>query len=391
MSQAPHHPRLFRLGDAGEAVAGIRSLLGTLGLLEDDAVAPGSTFDGAMDRAVRAFQQQRGLTADGIVGPQTYRMLDEARWKLGDRLLTHVPGSLMSGDDVLTLQQRLLDLGFTVGRADGIYGHQTELGVREFQRNIGVPPDGTCGPSTLKALSRLAPRVKGGQPNALRAEEQIRQAGPQLSGKVVVIDAAETRVEEPELAAQAAEITQDLARRVEGRLTATGVQAYLTHPGGKHAATTPTEAERAEFANRTGANLCVSLHLDAADNPDACGVSTYFYGIDARGVRSTDGERFASLVQREIVARTDLVDLRTHTKTWDLLRRTRMAAVRIDVGYITNPGDAARLADPAFRDVVAEAVVVAVQRVYLSPEMDHKTGLLRFSELRQALREAPPA
>jgi N-acetylmuramoyl-L-alanine amidase len=395
MSQVQHqqHQRLFRLGDTGEAVADIRSLLAALDLLPTDDGTPGSetTFDLDMDRAVRAFQQQRGLSVDGIVGPQTYRILDEARWRLGDRLLTHVAGNLMSGDDVLTLQQRLLDLGFRVGRADGFYGHQTELGVREFQRNIGVPADGTCGPSTLKALSRLAPRVQGGQPNALRAEEVIRQAGPQLSGKVVVIDAAEPRVGDPELAAQAALITHDLASRVEGRLTATGVQAYLTHPGGRHAATTPSEVERAEFANRTGANLCVSLQVDAADNPDACGVSTYFYGLDSRGIRSTAGERFASLVQREIVARTDLLDLRSHTKTWDILRRTRMPAVRVDVGYITNRGDAARLADPAFRDVIAEAVVVAVQRVYLSPEADTKTGVLRFSELREALRGSPQA
>jgi N-acetylmuramoyl-L-alanine amidase len=63
-----------------------------------------------------------------------------------------------------------------------------------------------------------------------------------------------------------------------------------------------------------------------------------------------------------------------------------MPAVRIDVGYLTNPGDAARLGDPAFRDVVAEAVVVAVQRMYLSPETDTQTGLLRLDELRAALQ-----
>lgn len=385
----PKHQRLFRIGDAGDAVADIRGLLASLGLLPESGGTTGEVFfDAPMDRAVRAFQQQRGLTVDGIVGPQTFRILDEARWHLGDRLLTHVPGNLMSGDDVLTLQQRLLGLGFRVGRADGLYGHQTELGVREFQRNIGVPADGTCGPSTLKALSRLAPRVQGGQPNALRAEEQIRRAGPQLSGKVVVLDASDSRIEDPELAARAETITTDLVRRIEGRLTATGVQAFLTHPGGD--APQPTEAERAEFANRTGADLCVSVHVDAVANPGACGLATYFYGLDARGVRSTAGERFASLVQREIVARTDLVDLRSHTKTWDLLRRTKMPAVRIDVGYITNPGDAARLSDAAFRDVVAEAVVVSVQRMYLSPETDSKTGVLRLSELREAIRQAPP-
>ncbi len=393
---APRHQRVFRLGDAGIAVEEIRTLLAMLGLLgdaaEDTAPRAGSAvpFDEEVDRAVRAFQQQRGLTADGVVGPLTYRALDEARWRLGDRLLVHVPGNLMCGDDVLTLQQRLLGLGFRVGRADGLFGSQTEQGLRDFQHNIGVPADGTCGPATLKALARLTPRVQGGRPNALRAEEQLRRAGPQLSGKVVVIDAGDPPVTSPELAREAKAITEDLARRIEGRLAATGVQAYLTHPAGGGPDSAPSEVERAEFANRTRADAVVSLHVDASANPDASGVATYFYGLDTHDIRSAVGERFASLVQREIVARTDLADLRTHPKTWDLLRRTRMPAVRVDVGYVTNPGDARRLADPAFRDVLAEAVVVAVQRVYLTPETDSKTGLLRLSELRAAVRRATP-
>ena len=65
-----------------------------------------------------------------------------------------------------------------------------------------------------------------------------------------------------------------------------------------------------------------------------------------------------------------------------------MPAVRVEVGYVTNPEDAARLADPAFRDVVAEAVVVAVQRLYLAPESDPHTGVLRIDQIR-ALRNLP--
>ncbi|MGH8827470.1 MAG: N-acetylmuramoyl-L-alanine amidase, partial [Jiangellaceae bacterium] len=70
-----------------------------------------------------------------------------------------------------------------------------------------------------------------------------------------------------------------------------------------------------------------------------------------------------------------------HAKTWDLLRHTQMAAVRVELGYLTNDGDAARLADADFRDVVAEAVVVAVQRVYLPSNEDAKTGALRLGDL----------
>jgi N-acetylmuramoyl-L-alanine amidase len=383
---APRTRSAFRLGDRGRPVAEIRSRLELLGLVPgrpSAGPAERELFDAELDHAVRAFQQQRGLSVDGVVGVGTYRILEEARWRLGDRLLTLVAGSVMAGDDVVALQQRLLDLGFKVGKVDGRFGQQTERAVRDFQRNVGVPADGTCGPATLKALSRLAPIVRGGSPNALRAEERLRREGPQLSGKIVVVDPSVGRFLDPALRAVADAITADLARRVEGRLVATGVQAFLTNTGG---ADETTEAERAEFANRTDAHLCVSLQVDASDNPGAAGVSTYFYGSEAHGVVSSVGERFAGLVQREIVARTDLADLRSHAKTWDLLRRTRMPAVRVDIGYLTNAGDAARLQDPAFRDVIAEAVVVAVQRVYLDPDHDAQTGLLRLGELREALR-----
>ncbi len=261
MSGTPPQP-VYRRGDTGPAVADVRDRLLLLGLLDR---SPGAQdeFDDALDRAVRAFQQQRGLVVDGAVGPATYRVLDEARWRLGDRLLTFVPGNLLAGDDVVALQQRLLDLGFKVGRVDGRFGSQTEQAVREFQRNVGVPPDGTCGPATLKALSRLAPLVRGGRPNAMRTEERLRRAGPQLTGKVVVVDPGAARMPDPALQEEADAIALDLARRVEGRLIVTGVQAYLTHQGGSAA---PSDIERADLANRTGAHLCISLHVDASDN-----------------------------------------------------------------------------------------------------------------------------
>ena len=58
--------------------------------------------------------------------------------------------------------------------------------------------------------------------------------------------------------------------------------------------------------------------------------------------------------------------------------------MRVDLGYLSNPQDAKRLSDPAFRDQLAEAIIVAIQRLYLSAEDDAKTGTLRISDLRRA-------
>jgi N-acetylmuramoyl-L-alanine amidase len=372
----------YRKGDRGPAVTEIRTKLGLLGLLGD----PDATdhFDDECDRAVRQFQQARGLTIDGIVGRETYVALDEARWRLGDRVLSYTVSHPFVGDDVVELQQRLLEMGFDCNRVDGIFGSSTEAALREFQRNVGVPPDGTCGPQTLKMLDRLVPRAMGGRPDELRESEQLRRAGPALAGKLVVIDpghgGTDRGVEANGLCE--ADVVSELAGLVEGRLSAAGAQAFLTRgPDGSLG-----DDDRASFANAAEADLVVSLHVDADDNPTCHGVATYYYGTQptsdtTRGRRSVVGERLAELVQQEVVARTDFLDCRTHAKSWELLRGTRMPTVRVEVGYLTNPGDAARLASSALLDSVAEGIVAAVGRLYLPAEADVMTGELRIPAL----------
>ncbi|MBV9291333.1 MAG: N-acetylmuramoyl-L-alanine amidase [Frankiales bacterium] len=372
--------QVFRRGDEGPVVAEIRAKLGRLGL-PGEGPGDGDVFDDVTDRAVRTFQQRRGLRVDGVVGPETYRALDEAHWQLGDRVLSFTAGHMFVGDDVAVLQERLLDMGFDPGRCDGIFGRQTESALREFQRGVGLVPDGTVGPSTLRALDMLRRTVTGGSPSQRREEERLMRSGSAVSGRIVLLDPGHGGDDLGACAHDLAEseVAFDLASRIEGRLGALGVQPLLT----RGADGCPDDQARAAFANETGADLLISLHLDAVMAAAPNGVATYFYGaqLPGRSVSSAVGERLADLVQHEIVARTDLRDCRTHPKAWQLLRMTRMPAVRIDVGYVTNAGDAARLRRPEFRDAVAEAVAVGVQRLYLPEEPDRTRGQIRLPAL----------
>ncbi len=335
-------------------------------------------FDRQLEARVRAFQQRRGLVADGVVGRQTARVLDAARWRLGDRILMFTPGHLVRGDDVAELQERLAVLGVLPAPVDGIFGVQTEAGLRELQRGLGVEPDGVCGPSTLRALNTLARAVGGGDPWALREEAHVAGAGPSLAGKIVVLDPAHGAGDPGAVAfgLAEAEVTLDLARRIQGRLATTAVQAVLTRGVG----TCPTDEERAAIAVEAGADVLLSVHCDGHSSALAGGVSTFFWGDARVGARSATGSHLAALVQREVVARTPLVDLRTHACTFDILRLTPMPAVQLELGYLTNEHDARLLADGGFRDVVAEAVVVAIQRLYLS-EQDAATGTMRLRDV----------
>ncbi len=93
---------------------------------------------------------------------------------------------------------------------------------------------------------------------------------------------------------------------------------------------------RVNEANRWGADYFISLHTNAAGNPSASGVEAYAY---SRGTRAFElGEDIldelsdiTGLRNRGMKARPSLY----------VLRKTDMPAVLVELGFITNPGDAA--------------------------------------------------
>lgn len=398
--------QLLRHGDHGPAVAEIRGTLTGLGFLHNGAaetqresvngshwVSPDAMFDHHLDSAVRAFQQQRGLLVDGIVGPATYRSLKEASYRLGARTLIYQLSAPLYGDDVAALQTRLQDLGFYVGRVDGYFGPKTHEALSSFQREIGIAADGICGPATLRSLELLGTRVSGGSPHAISEEELVRRSGPQLSGKRIVIDpglgGADTGlvVQTPNGPVSEADILWDLASRLEGRMAATGMETFLSRP--QHA--NPSEADRAETSNGFDADLMIALRCDSHSSPAASGVASYHFG-NSHGSTSMIGQILTGFIQREIVARTPLRDCRTHGRTWELLRLTKMPTVQVDIGYLTNESDVRVLTDPRSRDTIAEAILIAVKRLYLLGQDDAPTGTFTFAELlAEELSSAPQA
>jgi N-acetylmuramoyl-L-alanine amidase len=213
--------QILRLGDRGPAVADVRAALRSLGLLGvetgtvaaahgplhtiplratpldttpinrsamDTAPLETAEFDAATELAVRHFQQVRGLSVDGRVGDETYRALNEARWSLGDRVLRYDPERPIRGDDVINLQDRLHELGYDAGPVDGVFGPETEVGLRSFQRDYGLTSDGTCGPATMRALRQLGRKVTGGRPQLLRQSASFVDSGPHLIGRRIVVD-----------------------------------------------------------------------------------------------------------------------------------------------------------------------------------------------------------
>ena len=120
----------------------------------------------------------------------------------------------------------------------------------------------------------------------------------------------------------------------------------------------PMIAVHARILPRVDADL-LSLHIDAHSTPST-GRRRLLLWQTSSSVHSAF-VRFADLYNTRSSSAPGSVDA-NRRKTGNP-PRTRMLRA-LDLGYLTHPRDAARLADPAFRDTVAEAVLVSLQRLY---------------------------
>jgi N-acetylmuramoyl-L-alanine amidase len=302
-------------GSRGEAVRDLQRRLAALG--HDTAADEPGEFGAVTEAAVRAFQEQRRLDVDGVCGPQTWAALVESGFTLGDRTL-YFRQPMLRGDDVTQLQRQLNALGFDAGREDGILGEQTAVAVGEFQRNVGLAPDGFCGWTTVAALRRVG-KLAGGSVASVREREMLRRGPQGLGGRRVFITAA------PGFEALGDAVCRDLAE--------TGAGALLDSAGSDDSTT-------AAAANQFGSALLLALRAGSAARGCQC---TYF---SSGTFRSEAGFRVATAVQDEL--RSVLATAPAPSgKAFGILRETRMAAV---VCALVERGDVA-----AMRHVVARA------------------------------------
>lgn len=134
----------YSSGEKSDEILDFQKRLKKLGYLTTE---PDGNYGKDTKAAVQRFQEANGLIADGFLGPATQAALMSEEAK---------DGALKRGDNnaqVVNVQQKLIDLKYLKGKADGNFGPGTETAVRSFQYRNGLSVDGKVGAATLRALN----------------------------------------------------------------------------------------------------------------------------------------------------------------------------------------------------------------------------------------------
>ena len=143
----------LKLNSTGSAVTQLQRDLKQLGYYYADITG---NFGEKTEAAVKEFQKDKKLYADGVAGGKTLDAIEAAIEAAGGSASSSTSGLKVgsTGAKVRQLQQDLTALGYYYGDVSGHYGTLTQAAVKKFQKAKGIHQDGIAGTSTLNAIAK---------------------------------------------------------------------------------------------------------------------------------------------------------------------------------------------------------------------------------------------
>jgi N-acetylmuramoyl-L-alanine amidase len=178
------------------------------------------------------------------------------------------------------------------------------------------------------------------------------------------------------------DLTLDVAGRVATRLQGAGHTVQLTRTQDVNIGA----AERAEVGRRIGAHAFVSIHFNHSARPDAQGTEVLVRPASPSSIATLDegSRRLAEAIRAELVPALQLADLGLHAGPWvvlsERLHDPGTARCIVEVAFLSDAREESRLADPAHRDAIADALARGIGHavgadVVTAPQMRAAGGL----------------
>lgn len=120
--------------------------------------------------------------------------------------------------------------------------------------------------------------------------------------------------------------------------------------------------ERAIFANERRPLLFVSVHFNAAPAKSAKGIEVFYYKTEEPDSRMKASRDLASAILGSLVIETGAPSRGVKHGNFAVIRETRMPAVLVEGGFLTNDEELKLLQNPKYLRRIAEAIANGVDR-----------------------------
>ena len=167
-------------------------------------------------------------------------------------------------------------------------------------------------------------------------------------------------------------LTLAIQSRVKAKLEAEGYQVVTTRTSDTFVDLT----DRSRAANASESDIFVSIHINASGSSAAQGIETYYYqpfaeypsrinaAYHANPTRLSMSDTLANAIQSSLINATGAQNQGVKRRTFAVLRETTAPAVLLELGFLSNPQEAARLTTSAYQETLANAIVSGIKRYY---------------------------
>lgn len=173
----------LKLNSKGTDVRNLQQDLTTLGYYWAEITG---NFGAKTETAVKRFQEENGLTADGVAGTKTLNAIAAAvARKGGTPASSGSAGTTLKlnsqGTKVSQLQTDLKQLGYYYAEITGNFGAKTEAAVKAFQKAKGLTADGVAGTKTLNAIAAAVDKAGGSSSGSSSTNMKLGSTGAAVS------------------------------------------------------------------------------------------------------------------------------------------------------------------------------------------------------------------
>lgn len=173
----------LKLNSKGTDVRNLQQDLTTLGYYWAEITG---NFGAKTETAVKRFQEENGLTADGVAGTKTLNAIAAAVARKGGTPASGgSAGTTLKlnsqGTKVSQLQTDLKQLGYYYAEITGNFGEKTEAAVKAFQKAKSLTADGIAGTKTLNAIAVAVDKAGGSSSGSSSTNMKLGSTGTAVS------------------------------------------------------------------------------------------------------------------------------------------------------------------------------------------------------------------